>query len=124
MLQSCSMVGAHDRPRRAFLALVLLVAGACAAPTIPLPPPSLPVVSAGATADRVKLSSTRGVEPRALVVIYNRNPAVPLGQRVGGAEADDQGSWDTEVYAKAGDYLDITQEVGTTRSPPTTLRVR
>jgi hypothetical protein len=102
----------------------IAVVAACTSPTIPLPPPSLPVVSAGTTPDKVKLSSVRGVEPHALVVVYNRNPAVPPGQRVGGAEADEQGSWETEVHAKTGDVLDVTQEFGSSRSPPTTVRVR
>jgi hypothetical protein len=105
------------------LAALALALGACTAPTLPLPPPSLPEVSAGSAPGRVRLASTRGVDPHALVVIYNRNPSVPLGQRVGGAEADADGSWSTEVVAKTGDVLDITQESGNTRSPPTTLRV-
>jgi hypothetical protein len=119
------MPGTRVGRRYVFFACVApALAGACAAPTIPLPPPSLPSVSAGSTPDKVKLTSVRGVEPHALVVVYNRNPSVPLGQRVGGAEADEHGSWETEVYAKSGDVLDITQEFGSTRSPPTTLRVR
>lgn len=105
------------------MAAAALVA-ACTSPTIPLPPPTAPLVTASATPGKYKLSSERGAEPHALIVVYNRNPAVPPSQRVGGAEADDDGSWETEVIATAGDTLDVTQEFGNTRSPPTTVKVR
>jgi hypothetical protein len=95
----------------------------CAAPTLPLPPPSLPTVAATEEPGKVRLASVRGAEPHALIVVYNRNPEVPLDRRVGGAQADDEGSWSCEVYASRGDYLDVTQEFGSTRSPPRTFRV-
>ena len=96
---------------------------ACASPTLPVPPPILPTIAASSTPGKVHLSSARGAEPNALVIIYNRNPSVPRDQRVSGAQADDLGSWDAEVVASPGDFLDITQEFGTSRSAPVTAQV-
>ena len=101
---------------------VLAAAIACAAPTLPLPPPAIPAIStAGLPAGKVKLSSMQGAEPNALVVTYNRNPGLPLDQRVGGAQADGSGSWDAVISASTGDVVDVTEEIGTTRSPPTSV---
>src|SRR5258708_22024756 len=101
------------------VALVLgLLAGT--SPTLPLPPPSTPSISPSSEVGKVHLSSVRGAEPNALVIVYNRNPAVPLNQRIGGAQADGEGTWDADVVASSGDVLDITQEFGSTRSPATT----
>ncbi len=72
---------------------------------------------------KVHLTSDRGAEPNALVIIFNRNPAVPRDQRVSGAQADEVGNWDADVVASPGDYLDITQEFGTSRSAPVTAQV-
>jgi len=111
------------RAARSGAAIAVLAVMGCVAPTLPLPPPSLPTVAATPTPGLVRLSSSRGVDPHAIVVVYNRNPAVPLGRRVGGAQADGEGSWDAEVYATRGDELDVTQEVGATRSAAVTVRV-
>jgi hypothetical protein len=89
----------------------------CASPTLPLPPPS---VEQGG---KVHLTSVRGAEPNAIIVIYNLNPALPLDQRVSGAQADGVGSWDADTIASTGDVLDITQEFGSTRSPPITVQI-
>jgi hypothetical protein len=104
------------------MSVVAFVAAGCIAPTLPLPPPALPTVSSEALGV-VHLTSDRGVEANAIVIIYNRNPSVALSKRVGGAQADAQGSWEADVFASKGDLLDITQEIGTGRSPPLTLRV-
>ena len=113
--------------RRAFLALSavpLLLAVACTSPTLPLPPPTAPLISLGTEPDTFKLASVNGAEPNALVVIVNRNEALPRSKRVSGTIADENGSWDATVFAKVGDVLDISQESGTTRSPGTTVTVR
>jgi len=113
--------------RRAFVALravPLALAMACTSPTLPLPPPSSPLISLGTEPDTFKLASINGVEPNALVVIVNRNETLPRNKRVTGTIADENGSWDTTVFAKIGDVLDISQESGTTRSPGTTVTVR
>ncbi len=95
----------------------------CASPTLPLPPPSLPSISPAGAPGEVHLTSERGAEPNAIVIVYNRNPAVPRNQRVSGSQADERGTWDCDVVATPGDYLDITQEFGSTRSPPVTVQV-
>ena len=74
--------------------------------------------------DTVKLTSQNGSEPNALIVIVNRNPDHPRDKRVSGTLADEQGSWELQIFAKPGDFLDISQESGAIRSPPTTVQVR
>jgi hypothetical protein len=103
---------------------VAAVALACTSPTLPLPPPAAPLISVGSAPDQFKLSSVNGAQPNALIVIVNRNEALPRNERVSGTIADEQGSWDVEVTAKIGDVLDISQESGTSRSPGTTVTVR
>jgi hypothetical protein len=113
--------------RRAFLGsavLLAFLAGGCNSPTLPLPPPALPSVEATADPLKVRLASTRGAEPNAILVIINTNPAVTGDKNVGGATADADGSWFTEVYASNGDTLQISQEFGTTKSSPVTFVVR
>ena len=122
-------VGMVLRLRRQLLVgLGAAVAGAllsCATPTLPLPPPVAPEMSTqGLPPGEVRLSSTRGAEPNAIIVTYNRNPAVPNDQRVGGAQADGVGTWDAVITASKGDVIDITQEFGSTRSPSTTIVIR
>jgi hypothetical protein len=106
----------------AFAALVA-VALSCASPTLPLPPPSLPTISASSAPGKFHLTSDRGAEPNAIVIIYNRNPAVPRDQRVSGSQADDRGTWDADIIASPGDFIDITQEFGATRSAAVTAQV-
>jgi len=114
--------------RRAFaLALVALVVGSgvgCTSPTLPLPPPTAPTISAGASPGTFRLASIGGALPNALIIVVNRNEALPRNERVSGTIADEQGSWDVEVRASVNDMLDITQESGTTSSPNTTVTVR
>jgi hypothetical protein len=112
--------------RRWMLGAGLLLAAwvaACAAPTLPLPPPSEPTISPQATAGTYRLSSERGAQGNAIIVIVNRNPDIPRNKRVSGAQADAEGSWDAEVVAMPGDALDITHEFGSTRSPSITVVV-
>lgn len=105
----------------AILAALVL---ACTSPTLPLPPPALPLVSVGVEPDTFRLASVDGAEPNALVVIVNRNEGLPRNKRVTGTIADERGSWDATVIARVGDVLDITQESGDTRSPSTSVTVR
>lgn len=88
---------------------------ACASPTLPLPPPAVPSVSR-TDATHVTLSSEQGVEANSIVVIYNHNPAVTLEDRVSGVQADGNGSWTQTIVATKGDEVEITQELGSTRS--------
>ena len=103
-------------------ALAVVAATACASPTLPLPPPTVP--SALAAGDGLyTLRSERGVEPNAVVVIYNNNTGLSLSDRVGATQADGEGSWEETIKAVPGDLIDITQEFGTTRSAPVTFRI-
>ncbi len=113
--------------RRLLLGLLvapLAVALACNSPTLPLPPPAIPTVSASPEPGKVHLSSDKGAEPNAIIVIINTNPNVTRDKNVGGATADDNGSWFTDVYATDGDVLDISQEFGTTKSAPIRIVVK
>jgi hypothetical protein len=83
----------------------------------------LPDISVSTQSGKFHLSSVRGAQPDALIVILNRNPNVARDQRVTGTQADDDGTWDAEVLASPNDVLDITQEFGTGRSPPVTVVV-
>ena len=110
------------RSRRFLAALCVAFGVACASPTLPLPPPSIPS-SSQVDANHYALSSTAGVEANALVILYNKNPDLPLDQRVFGAQADGKGSWSQTIIATKGDAIDITQEFGSTKSPPTTIQI-
>jgi hypothetical protein len=115
----CNMV-------RRILAVGILgtLAFACASPTLPLPPPEDPTVGPGPDADHVELSvPCGGADPNAIIVIVNESTTVPGDQAVSGAIVSDCGSWDAIAYAHSGDYLDITQEIGTERSQPLTFQV-
>jgi hypothetical protein len=109
------------------LPLVALAAASvlsCDSPTLPLPPPGLPNITAGADADHITLSSLcGGVEGNAVVVVLNDNPKVANDLAVSGARANDCGAWDATVYAHTGDVLEISQLFGTLASPPTQLQV-
>lgn len=105
------------------LALVVVVGTACTSPTLPLPPPSQPTISVGVEPDTFRLASDRGALPNALVIVVNRDEMLPRDQRVTGTIADAEGSWELAITGSAGDLVDISQEVGTTRSPTTTVRL-
>ncbi len=111
---------------RGFLlaAFVALAMASCTTPTLPLPPPETPFVSAGSAPDTFKLSSLNGAAPNALVLVVNRNEDLPANQRVTGTIADATGSWNVVVIARSGDVLDISQEAGSTRSPGITITVK
>jgi hypothetical protein len=85
----------------------------CASPTLPLPPPMAPTVTAGADANHFKLSSMcGGVDGGATVIIENTDTALPNDQRISGAIASPCGSWDAIVFGNRGDVLNITQDNG------------
>lgn len=105
----------------ALVACVVLVA--CAAPTLPLPPPGAPVVEATDTPDVVRLVSVRGAQPDAVVLVVNENTSLPRATRVAATLADEAGSWSLEVAARPGDRLDVSQEYEGVRSSGTSVRV-
>jgi hypothetical protein len=112
------------RARSWLLVGVAALVMACTTPTLPLPPPTAPSIATGSEPDTVTLTSQNGSEPNALIIVVNRNPDHPRDKRVSGTLADEHGSWVLDVFAKPGDFLDISQESGTVRSPPTTVQVR
>jgi len=122
--QVCGM--ARTRVRRllrvVFTAFFVLLIVACASPTLPLPPPAIPSI-APAGEGTYTLRSEHGVEPNAVVVIYNQNVTLPLNQRVAATLADAEGTWDQTVVAAPQDILDVTQEFGTMRSGSTTFQI-
>jgi hypothetical protein len=110
---------------RSWLLVALVAAGiACTSPTLPLPPPTAPTISVGSEPNTFRLKSDRGALPNALIVVVNRNESVPRARRVEGTLADAQGSWELDIFASVGDFVDISQEDGTTRSPVTTVQLK
>lgn len=104
------------------LAAIALVV-ACVSPTLPLPPPLTPDIAESKERGKVELSSTRGAQPNAVVVIVNQDLTLDEDARVDGTLADSEGTWRAVVQAKPGDTLDIHQESGDQRSAPVTLKV-
>jgi hypothetical protein len=112
------------RARVALVALAIAGAFACASPTLPLPPPQIPIVSASTTAGYVHLASRNGAEPNAIIIIVNQNPALANDRRVSGTQADANGTWDAEVPAATGDVLAVSETVGTDTSPSISVQVK
>jgi hypothetical protein len=110
--------------RRALYAVAVAVGVACTSPTLPLPPPTAPTITAGTEPDTVKLTSVKGSEPNAIIIVINRDTDLPRDKRVSGTIADEAGTWEVEVPAKTGDVLDIAQDNGKVRSSTTTITVR
>jgi len=100
------------------------VAVACVSPTLPLPPPATPTISAGVDAAHVALSSgCGGVENGADVEIINTNPTVPSSEAGVVALASNCGAWSAAVFAHAGDVLSILQQFENATSAPITVQV-
>ena len=103
-------------------ALALLASVACAAPTLPLPPPAAPTVQSLGNGEYL-LRGERSVDPHAIVVLYNQNPTLPLEDRTDATQADAEGTWQEKVRANPHDLIDIWQESGSTKSPPSTIQI-
>lgn len=92
----------------AFLALFLPLFSACAAPTLPLPPPSALV----SVPDESGIVSITGMgRPRAVVMVFNED--TELGVIV---LADEVGNYTAQIAASSGETLTIWQMVGTDSS--------
>jgi hypothetical protein len=109
--------------RRLVGSVLLCALLACTSPTLPLPPPARPTITAGPTAGVVHLSSPHGAEPNAIIVVINQNLQLSKDERADATIADANGTWEIDVKASKGDVLDITQEFGTDRSAPTRIQV-
>ncbi len=107
---SVCIVGRALRSALSVVCAAALVA-ACAAPTLPLPPPAIPIVTNdGLPAGQVRLSCPAGcVEPSATVVFTNPDTRVPLADRASAVEADPTGAWTKVVFADHGDVVSIVQ---------------
>ena len=105
------------------LALTVAASVACASPTLPLPPPDVPYMTAGAAPGTVHLAGSNA-ESGAEVIVRNMNPAVPTNRQIGGAVVSPDGTWDAEVYASNGDVLTLTQQVGSMVSSPLVITVK
>lgn len=104
--------------------LVLFGAAACVSPTLPLPPPETPLVSQGSEPNRFVLTGAKGgALPDAFVIAINQSVAVPRDKRVSGTQADEEGRWRIELFARPGDRIDVTQERGDTRSPTLSIAI-
>jgi hypothetical protein len=106
------------------LALACVAGVGCASPTLPLPPPMAPTVTAGSDATHFKLTALcGGVEGGATVIIENTDTALANDQRISGAIASPCGSWDAIVIANRGDVLNITQDNGSVVSSPEVIQI-
>lgn len=112
---------------RRFLFRALMLGGlliACTSPTLPLPPPALPSITASAaTPNTYHLQSDKGALPNALIISVNRDTNLTAQQRVTGTLADANGTWTMDIFAKPGDVLDLTQESGSNSSPDTEIDI-
>ncbi|HEV3194038.1 MAG TPA: hypothetical protein VGY54_26210 [Polyangiaceae bacterium] len=110
--------------RRALPVSFLFAVLGCLSPTLPLPPPGRPTLEPTSDVDHIRLDAASGsAESNAVIVIVNSNTLVPNDQAVTGSRADALGAWHAVVFAHTGDVLNITQEFGTARSPPTVVQV-
>jgi hypothetical protein len=105
--------------------LVLLVlAVACASPTLPLPPPMAPTIAAGADAHHFVLTAAcGGADAGATIIIENTDTSLPDDERISGSLASGCGAWDATVYANLGDVLNITQDNGSVVSSPEVVQI-
>lgn len=98
------------RSRRGWLVGAALLAAGCLSPTLPLPPPSDPVVTSTDTAGLVRLAGT--VEPESEVLALNRNTNLIRGQYT------KSGVYDFTIEAQERDAIALWYVHGTAESPP------
>jgi hypothetical protein len=106
-------------------ALAAALVGACAAPTLPLPPPAIPNISfSGLPKGQVQLSGGPGsVLANAEVIITNESTRLPAAERVEATLADGAGAWSKVIFANHGDFVDIVQLESTELSSPQTVQI-
>ena len=116
----CTMV------RRVFavvsVAVLALLGPACASPTLPLPPPSVPTIGPGSMAGQVHLSAQcGGTQAGASILVINDNE--PVAKRDTATVSDNCGAWTLDVYAASKDILQIQQIVGAEISDSVSVQV-
>jgi hypothetical protein len=100
--------------RRCVLVGAALFATACLSPTLPLPPPDRPDVSAPDESGLVRLQGLAA--PQAEVIALNHSNHVIAGQVTG-----DDSRYDFTIKAAVGDYIEVFYIQGADESP--TVRV-
>jgi hypothetical protein len=115
----------RGRVRAWWAAFALAALFACASPTLPLPPPTAPTISGETNDTTATLIHLEGAnaEPNAIIVVVNVSGRIDDDQAVAGGFVKRDGTWGAYIPALKHDVLEITPEIGTTRSPPTTVRV-
>jgi hypothetical protein len=114
---------APSRPTRRFalLGLLALALGACLAPTLPIPPPSTPEVTAPDANGMATVTGAKGsATPGAQVAVRNDSLARVCTQKCGDLQvegaADADGSWQLTIPARSKDALLVWQTVGSQSS--------
>lgn len=104
---------------RACLAVFAVGVAGCLAPTLPIPPPTTPEVTAPDADGNVHLTGGKGsAQPGAYVTVWNLR--LERG-RTSRAAAD--GSWSEVVPAQSKDILYVWQESGNDRSDSVEIKV-
>lgn len=99
-----------------------LLGPACASPTLPLPPPSVPTIGPGPMAGLVHLSAQcGGTQDGATVLVIN--DAQPIGNRDAVTVSDNCGAWSLDVHASSHDILQVQQIVGSEISDAVSVQV-
>jgi hypothetical protein len=109
------------RSKRVFLALVFVAIGglfapACLSPTLPLPPPSRPVIEGPDERGNVTLSGN--VMPEAEVYAHNTET-----DRIDGQLTGPDGAYSIVVAAEVGDEITFWYTIGARKSPDILFRV-
>lgn len=102
--------------RRLLPALLGLSLAACLSPTLPLPPPSRPDVSAPDDDGFVRLQGFAA--PRAEVIAWNRESNLIAGQVTG-----EDSRYDFRIQAEVEDRIEVWYRVGTDESASVTVIV-
>ena len=102
--------------RRCFLIAAGLCVASCLSPTLPLPPPDRPDVSAPDTSGLVRIQGLAA--PQAEVIAWNHNNDLIAGQVTG---ADSR--YDFTIKGEANDFIELWYTQGTDESPSIRLTV-
>jgi len=102
--------------RRLLLVAAAWVVASCLSPTLPLPPPDRPDVSAPDSSGLVRIQGIAA--PRAEVIAWNHRNDVIAGQVTGSSPR-----YDFTMQAQANDVIELWYTQGTTESPSVTVTV-